>query len=189
MEIEEALDQYPQFDQKLRKNYEIWKDSFWKPPPAEVKVVSTDRLFEYTDYEPPEKFCHRAHTRYAIGQIVRCGSRFLQASTIARLSQALELAAAQKPPKVILPPEYSAFKKVFEEPTAGDLPPSQPYDHEINMKDMFVPKVGKVYPLSPDKRKATDNFIDEHLKSRKIQPSSSPQASPFFFFKKKDGKL
>ena len=57
------------------------------------------------------------------------------------------------------------------------------------MKDTFVPKVGKVYLLSPDERKATDNFIDEHLKSGKIQPSSSPQASPFFFVKKKDGKL
>ena len=34
--------------------------------------------------------------------------------------------------------------------TAGDLPPSRPYNHEINMKDTFVPKVGKVYPLSPD---------------------------------------
>ena len=62
MEIEESLDQYPQFDQKLRKNYETWKDSFWKPPPAEIKVVSTDRLFKYTDYEPPEEFCRRAHT-------------------------------------------------------------------------------------------------------------------------------
>ena len=62
MEIEEALNQYPQFDQKLRKNYETWKDSFWKPPPAEVKVMSTDRLFEYADYKPSEDFCRRAHT-------------------------------------------------------------------------------------------------------------------------------
>ena len=57
------------------------------------------------------------------------------------------------------------------------------------MKDSFIPKVGKVYPLSPDERKATDEFIDEHLKSGKIRPLSSPQASPFLFIKKKDGKL
>ena len=189
MEIEESLDQYPQFDQKLWKDYETWKNLFWKPPPAEVKVVSTNQPFKYTDYKPPEEFCHRAHTTYAIGRIVRCGSRFLQASTIARVSQALELAAAQKQPEVSLPPEYSAFEKVFEEPSAGTLPPSWPYDHEINMNDTFVPKVGKVYPLFPDKQKATDNFIDEHLKSGKICPSSLPQASPFFFIKKKDGKL
>ena len=48
------------------KNYETWKDSFWKPPPAEIKVMSTDRLFKYADYEPPEEFCRRAHMRYAI---------------------------------------------------------------------------------------------------------------------------
>ena len=191
MEIEESLNQYPQFDQKLRKSYETWKDSFWKPPPAKIKVVSTERLVQYADYEPPEKFCHRAHTAYTIGQIVRCGSRFLQTSTIARVSQALELtaAAAQTQPKVSLPSEYLAFKKVFEEPSAGTLPPSRPYDHEINMKDSFVPKVGKVYPLFSDERKATDEFIDKHLKSAKIQPSSSPQASLFFVIKKKDRKL
>ena len=105
------------------------------------------------------------------------------------MSQALELTAAQKPPEVVLPPEYSVFKKVFEEPMAGDLPSSRPYNHEINMKETFIPKVSKVYPLSSDERKATDDFIDEHLKSGKIQPSSSPQALPFFFVKKKDGKL
>ena len=42
MEIKELLDQYPQFDRKLQNNYETWKNSFWKPPPAEVKVVSTE---------------------------------------------------------------------------------------------------------------------------------------------------
>ena len=57
------------------------------------------------------------------------------------------------------------------------------------MKESFIPKVGKIYPLSPDERKATNEFIDEHLKSGKIRPSSSPQASLFFFVKKKDGKL
>ena len=32
-------------------------------------------------------------------------------------------------------------------------------------------------------------FIEENLKTGHIQPSKSPQASPFFFVKKKDGKL
>ena len=34
-----------------------------------------------------------------------------------------------------------------------------------------------------------DEFIDENLRSGKICPSKSPQASPFFFIKKKDGGL
>ena len=41
----------------------------------------------------------------------------------------------------------------------------------------------------PDKRKTTEELIDEHLASGKICPFNSPQASPFFFVKKKDGGL
>ena len=53
----------------------------------------------------------------------------------------------------------------------------------------FTPKIGKVYPLSPDERRATEDFLDENLASGKIRPSNSPQALPFFFVKKKDGGL
>ena len=45
-----------------------------------------------------------------------------------------------------------------------------------------------MYPLSPDERKATEDFLDENLASGKICPSNSPQAS-LFFVKKKDGGL
>ena len=46
-----------------------------------------------------------------------------------------------------------------------------------------------MYPLSPNEWKATEDFLDENLTSGKIRPSNSPQASPFFFIKKKDGGL
>ena len=36
---------------------------------------------------------------------------------------------------------------------------------------------------------ALDKFIDEQLLKGYIEPSKSPYASPFFFVKKKDGKL
>ena len=66
------------------------------------------------------------------------------------------------------------------------MPPSRPYNHPILLDETFVPKIGKVYPLSPDKQKATDNFIEENLKTGKIRPFSSPQASSFFYVGKKD---
>ena len=78
---------------------------------------------------------------------------------------------------------------MFSKEATDHVPPSQPYDHEINFDDSFTPKIGKVYPLSPNERKATEDFLNENLASRKIQPSNSPQASPFFFVKKKDGGL
>ena len=52
-----------------------------------------------------------------------------------------------------------------------------------------MPKIGKIYPLSPNEKKATKDFLKENLTAGKIRPSNSPQASPFFFIKKKDRKL
>ena len=66
---------------------------------------------------------------------------------------------------------------------------SQPYDHEINLNESFTLKIGKIYPLSPNEKKATKDFLEENLATGKIHPSNSSQASPFFFVKKKDGKL
>ena len=66
------------------------------------------------------------------------------------------------------------------------MPPSRPYDHPILLDKTFVPKIGKVYPLSPNEQKATNDFIEENLRTGKIRPSSSPQASSFFYVGKKD---
>ena len=43
--------------------------------------------------------------------------------------------------------------------------------------------------MTREEDKALDKFIDEHLLKGYIEPSKSPYASPFFFVKKKDGKL
>ena len=87
------------------------------------------------------------------------------------------------------PVHCSLFKyaKVFNKPKMGKLPPWWPCDHAIDLKDTFVPKVAKAYPLNPKKMNACKEFIDEHLRSGKIQKSQSPQASPFLFVQKKDG--
>src|SRR3954465_646745 len=47
----------------------------------------------------------------------------------------------------------------------------------------------KIYPLSLEEQKQLDEFLKENLESGRIRPSKSPMASPFFFVKKKDGKL
>ena len=69
------------------------------------------------------------------------------------------------------------------------VPPSCPYDHKINLNETFKPKIGKVYSLSPKEQKVTKDFLDKNLRTGKICPSNSPQASPFFFVKKKDSGL
>ena len=47
----------------------------------------------------------------------------------------------------------------------------------------------KIYPLAPKEQEALEEFPKEHQKKKYIEPSKSPYASPFFFIKKKDGKL
>ena len=92
-------------------------------------------------------------------------------------------------PKVLLPSEYADFAQVFSKEATDHVPLSRPYDHEINLDNSFTPKIGKIYLLSPDEKKATKDFLEENLATGKICPSNSLQASPFFFVKKKDGKL
>ena len=92
--------------------------------------------------------------------------------------------------KAIPVPDFCAeFTNVFSEKTYNILPPHQSFDHTIELKDSFIPKIAKVYPLNPTEKEACRAFIDENLKTGHIVPSKSPQAAPFFFIPKKDGTL
>ena len=89
-----------------------------------------------------------------------------------------------------IPKEYLKFKKVFSEEEAQRFPKSKPYDHAIDLlPDAPATLDCKIYPLAPGEQEALDKFIKEHLKKGYIRQSNSPYASPFFFIKKKDGKL
>ena len=105
------------------------------------------------------------------------------------MSTDLAMQAEAAKPKKTLPAEYAEYAQVFSKEATDHVPPSQPYDHTINLDKSFIPKIGKLYPLSVKEWEAADEFIDENLHSGKICPSKSPQASPFFFIKKKDGGL
>ena len=47
----------------------------------------------------------------------------------------------------------------------------------------------KTYNLTPEEQRELDNWIKENLEKGYVRPSQSPIASPFFYVKKKDGKL
>ena len=113
----------------------------------------------------------------------------LKPLTIAKTSIASKLVQKVKEIQVTLPEEYTKYAEVFSEEVSQRMPPSRPYGHPILLNKTFVPKIGKVYPLSTDEQKATDNFIEENLWTGKIRPSSSPQASSFFYVGKKDSGL
>ena len=87
-------------------------------------------------------------------------------------------------------PTYLAeYGDVFSEADFENLPEHRPWDHVIELKPGFKPVDCKPYPLSPDERRATEEFIKKELKTGRIRPSSSPMASGFFYVKKADGTL
>ena len=108
---------------------------------------------------------------------------------INKITLSTQLAQAVKSKDIPVPDFCSSFADVFSEQTYNTLPPHRPFDHTIELKDSFVPKIAKVYPLNPAEKEACKAFIDEHLQTGHILPSKSPQASPFFFVPKKDGTL
>ena len=73
----------------------------------------------------------------------------------------MELATAAKKtkPKQTLPPEFADYTSVFSKEATDHVPPSRPYNHEINLDDSFTLKIGKVYSLSPEERKGTKDFL------------------------------
>ncbi len=109
--------------------------------------------------------------------------------TIARYTPAQQMEhkyQSQKEKVHMLPPEYSAYKKVFEKKASERFPESRSWDHQIELHEDFIPKRGKIYPLSPKQQNALDEWIEEYLKKGYISRSKSQQASPFFFVEKKE---
>ena len=157
--IKESLDQSQELFCSFSVDTKRHESHFVRPsvkPPLYVNMntITDQYLFVYNDWETESEYITRAKQNRTIYQIIRCGSRFIPAGSpiIAKLTTATELAAAaeKSKPKVTLPPKYSSFASVFSKEATDHVPPSRPYDHEINLDDAFTPKIGKVYPLSPD---------------------------------------
>jgi len=67
------------------------------------------------------------------------------------------------------------------------MPTRKVWDHAIDLKETFKLWKGRIYPLSKNKRKEVQNFVEEQLRKKYIRLSKSPQTSPVFFVGKKDG--
>src|SRR5712672_3687132 len=89
-----------------------------------------------------------------------------------------------------IPTEYRHHHKVFSEEAAQRFPESHIWDHAIKLKPSApstLPR--KIYTLLQLELQELQKFVKEHLAKGYIRPSKSPYAAPFFFIKKKDGKL
>ena len=88
----------------------------------------------------------------------------------------------------MLPEKYAAFKDVFDEKEAEQLPPHRPFDCTIDLIPGASLSKGRLIPLSEPELAALRDFLDVNLKKGFIRPSRSPVGAPSFFVKKKGTK-
>ena len=94
----------------------------------------------------------------------------------------------QRVTEEMVPRRFHKYLKVFEKKDSERMPTRKTWDHAIDLREGFVPKKGKIYPLSRVERKEVQEFVKDQLRKGYIRPSKSPQTSPVFFVPKKDGK-
>ena len=88
----------------------------------------------------------------------------------------------------MVPRQFHKYLKVFEKKDSERMPMRKAWDHAIDLREGFVPKKGKIYPLSRVEREKVQEFVKDQLRKGYIRPSKSPQTLPVFFVPKKDGK-
>jgi len=99
-----------------------------------------------------------------------------------------ETAKSEAEAKKLVPERFHKWIKVFGRKQSERIPTRKWWDHAIEVKEGFIPRKGKVYPLSREEREEVREFVKEQLRKGYIQPSKSPQMALVFFVGKKDGK-
>ena len=155
-------------------------------------VPSRECLPSWTDSLVPQRYILRwlgMDADLKTARHLKKREAWLSEETIRKVTILTQIAQETKPTETTLPEWCKDFEDIFSEKSHKKLPPHRPYDHVIDLKPDFVPKIAKVYPLNPLKMETCRSFVEEHLKTGRIVPSKSPQASPFFCVPKKDGTL
>ena len=99
-----------------------------------------------------------------------------------------EAAKLEAEVKKLVLERFHKWIKMFGKKQSERMPTRKLWDHAIDMKEGFVPRKGKVYPLSREEREEVREFVKEQLWKGYIRPSKPPQMAPVFFVGKKDGK-
>ena len=86
----------------------------------------------------------------------------------------------------MVPKRFLKWKKVFGKVESGRMLMRKVWDHAIDLKEMFKPRKGRIYPLSKNEREEVQNFVEDQLRKGYIRLTKSPQMSPVFFVGKKD---
>ena len=98
------------------------------------------------------------------------------------------MARSEEEARKWVPEKFHQWIKVFGKKQLERIPTRKAWDHVIEVKKEFVPRKGRVYPLSREEREEVREFIKEQLRKGYIRPSKSLQTAPVFFVRKKDRK-
>ena len=78
--------------------------------------------------------------------------------------------------------------KVLEKKESERIPTRKTWNYAIDLREGFVPKKGKIYPLSRIKREEVQEFVKNQLRKEYIWPLKLLQMSLVFFIPKKGEK-
>ena len=99
-----------------------------------------------------------------------------------------EVAKSEAEAKKLVPEKFHKWIKVFGKKQLERMPTRKLWDYTIEVKEGFMPRKGKVYPLSREEREEVREFVKEQLRKGYIWLSKSLQTASVFFVGKKDGK-
>ena len=69
----------------------------------------------------------------------------------------IELRATEE----MVPRRFHKYLKVFEKKDSERMPTRKTWDHAIDLREGFVPKKGKIYPLSRVEREEVQEFVKD----------------------------
>ena len=157
----------------------------WQPHDLDMAVSTTEEKDEDEESQPEDIYTFTHEAENQLPQEIR--SLIIRA-THTKVTDIT--VATHQSSKTELPEWVQDYKEVFELEGFQELLPRRPWDHAIDLKEGTRPWTGtRIILLSTEEQKTLQDFLEENLKTGRIQPSNSPYTSPFFFTKKKDGKL
>jgi len=69
---------------------------------------------------------------------------------------------------------FHKYLKVFEKNESERMLTKKVWNHAIDLREEFVPKKGKIYPLSRVEREEVQEFVKDQLRKGYIRPLKSP---------------
>jgi len=64
----------------------------------------------------------------------------------------------------MVPRKFLKWRKVFGKVESERMPTRKVWDHAIDLKKMFKPRKGRIYPLSKNEKEKVQNFVEDQLK-------------------------